>query len=136
MSIFRLLMMGVLFVAVSHAHAAAVTWEGLSIETLDIPTVEIPSVQLESLPISTGSIPVVVLRTLDVEIQARSIGLLLDRWMKLYGLLDRPTLYKGNRFAVRAEVIKRRALKEGVSDAVLAQCAEFSAALQKVRNQR
>jgi hypothetical protein len=95
--------------------------------------VQYQGVSVAALPMDTGFIPLVVLRTLDIEIQARSVGLLLDRWEKLYGLLDTPNLYKGNRFAVTSDAIKRRALKEGVSDAVLSECAAFAADLSRMK---
>lgn len=114
----RSIVAGLVFMAAACALAGTTTWNGVPVTTTEIPVT---------------ALPVTELRTMDVEIQARSVGIMLDRWMKAYRLLETPALYKGNHFAVRAEAIKRRALKEGVSDAVLAECAAFASELSKAK---
>ena len=102
---------------------------GASLTALQVQALAL-QIQTLAAKFPNGIIPLTVLRTMSLQIQALSVSTLLDRWIKLYGLLKTPRLYKGNHFAVEAQAIERQAQTEGVTDAILTQCAAFAADLK------
>ena len=117
----RSLLVSVLVIAAACAQAGTVTWGNQQVGVVDVPVADL----------TTTALPLADVRALDLKGQALFVGDMLDRWISLYDQLSTPTLYQGNRFASWAQHIRWRAEKEGVTDAVLAECAKFKAELSK-----
>jgi len=121
--------------------AQTTTGSQVSLPLVSLPLVRLPLIALPTMiyegqlvpamPMQTVLIPLVVLRTQSVRLQALSVNLLLDKWIKLDSLLDTPAIYAGNHFAVEAAAIRHEAEEEGVTDAVLAKCADFATRLHQ-----
>ena len=104
-----------------------VLYQGVMVPALPLP----PGTLLPSLQLPNGLVPLTVIREEPIQVQALSVNLLLDKWIKLDAMLDTPAIYTGNHFAVEAAAIRHEAEKEGVTDAVLAKCADFATNLQQ-----
>ena len=104
-----------------------VLYQGVMVPALPLP----PGTLLPSLQLPNGLVPLTVIREEPIQVQALSVNLLLDKWIKLDSLLDTPAIYAGNHFAVEAAAIRAQATKEGISDAILRKCAAFAAALKR-----
>ena len=121
-----------LLAAAGYAPAAAQQYGTVPVQVTPVVLSPVELTPVELATLSLTPVQVAALRLEPVAIQAVVVSDMLARWGKLYGILDGATgLYRGNHFAAEAVAIRAQATKEGVTDAVLAELADFAARLKQ-----